>query len=97
MTYKYDMSVDHDTLCEIESGLDEIYNHLNDSTAQMQNALLESQDFLEGNQFEKAKRKTKDCVEVIQKAGNNVLYAKKYICELKACLEDYSKCTYNEG
>lgn len=93
----YDMCVDYDELCTVEDKLKKIEYDLSNSTEQMVRAIQVSQEFLAGMQFEKAKRTTAACVEVTQKAGNNIRNAIEYIAKLKTALEDYSNCSYDGG
>lgn len=92
----YDMCVDYDTLCTIEEKLQKIEFDLANSTQKMVEAIQRSQDFLAGNQFEKAKNTTMKCVEISRKTETNIEYAKKYICELRTALEEYGRCAYSE-
>lgn len=90
----YDMSVNGETLCIIEDKLHKIEYDLNTSAQRMVDAIQRSQDFLSGNQFEKVKGITINCVELTQKTGVNIRYAQDYIRELRFALEEYSKCDY---
>lgn len=94
MSAVYDMSVDYDTLCKIEDKLQKIEYDLNGSTEKMVAAIQISQDFLAGNQFEKAKSTTMSCVELTGKTGTNIKYARDYISKLRTALEEYSRCGY---
>lgn len=95
MAEGYDMFVDYDILCIVEDKLQKIENDLINSTDQMVKSIQSSQDFLAGNQFEKAKRTIVSCVEVTRKTGNNIKHAMEYIAELKNALEEYGNCSYN--
>lgn len=90
------MCVDYDTLCTIENKLQKIEFDLTNSTQKMVEAIQRSQDFLNGNQFEKAKNTTMNCVEVSKKTETNIKYAKKYIGDLRMALEEYGRCVYSE-
>lgn len=92
----YDMCVDYDTLCAIEEKLQKIEFDLKGSTQKMVDAIRKSQDFLAGNQFEKAKNTTMSCVEISRKTEINIGYSKKYICDLRTVLEEYGRCGYSE-
>lgn len=89
------MCVDYDTLCSIEDKLQKIEFDLNNSTQKMVDAIQRSQDFLAGNQFEKAKNTTMSCVELSRKTEINIDYAKKYIGDLRMALEEYGRCGYS--
>lgn len=91
----YDMCVDYDTLCMIEDKLQKIEYDLTNSTQKMVEAIQRSQDFLAGNQFEKAKNTTMSCVEISRKTETNLEYAKKYIGNLRTALEEYGRCCYS--
>ncbi len=90
----YDMCVDYDTLCVIEDKLQKIEYDLTSSTQKMVEAIQKSQDFLAGNQFEKANSITMSCVDISRKTETNIEYAKKYIGGLRTALEEYCKCSY---
>lgn len=98
----YDMCVDYDILCGVEDKLQNIEYDLNNSAIQMVKAIQVSQDFLAGNQFEKAKRTTFLCIESTRRTGSNIRHAMDYITKLKSALDEYGKCGYsgeghNEG
>lgn len=97
MAGQYDMFVDFETLCSIEDKLKMIGYNLSQSTEQMVTALQYSQEFLSGNQFEKAKQTTLNCIEITGKTGNNITNAIAYICRLKEIVDQYSICEYNNG
>ena len=91
----YDMYVDYDTLCEVQDKLKKIEYDLANSTDQMLKAINSSQDFLAGNQFEKAKNTTAACLQVSKKTGTNIHNAMDYIEKLKNSLDEYGRCSYN--
>ena len=95
MTASYDMCVDYDVLCDIEDKLQKIEYDLNNTMDQMLRAIQESQDFLAGNQFEKAKSTTASCVKVTRCTGNNIRNAMGYIAKLKSTMDEYGRCGYN--
>ena len=94
MASTYDICVDYDTLCEIEYKLELITHDLNNSTTQMVRAIRESQDFLAGNQFEKAKRTTIECTKLTEKTAGNIKHAMEYLEKLKDILTRYGQCAY---
>lgn len=94
MAESYDMCVDYGVLCSIEDKLQKIGYDLNNSAEKMDGAIQVSQDFLAGNQFEKAKRTTQLCDEVTRRVGHNIRHAKEYISKLKAAVEEYGECGY---
>lgn len=95
MAGSYDMCVDYDTLCTIKDKLEKISYDLNNSTNKMVDAIRVSQNFLAGNQFEKAKRTTDSCVKITQRTKKNIKSAIEYIDKLISVLEDYSKLGYD--
>jgi len=95
MSAEYDMCVEYDILCNTEEKLEKIEYDLIHSTNQIVNAIQHSQDFLAGNQFEKAKRTTSNCVEATRKAGINIKHARDYIKRLKSALDEYGNCSYD--
>ena len=68
---------------------------VNESTEQMVIALQYSQEYLSGNQFEKAKQTTLNCIEITGKTSNNITNAITYICKLKEIVDRYSMCGYS--
>lgn len=95
MSKAYDICVDYDTLCELQYKLELITHDLTNSTEQMTRAIQNSQEFLAGYQFEKAKRTTMACVNLTAKTDNNIRHAMEYLEKLKAVLEEYGRCTYS--
>ena len=94
MNSAYDMCVSYDTLCDLEDKFRKIDDGLRNSTEQMIKAIQNSQEFLSGNQFERAKSTTSNCVELTEKTSNNINRALKYIDELMSALEEYGSCGY---
>ena len=94
MESDFDMDVDYETLCQIETDLRHINHNLSESTNNMTMGLQDSQDFLAGQQFENAKDITYKCVEITSRTVNNLGIAVDFIKELKNCLEEYSQCMY---
>lgn len=95
MSKTYDICVDYDTLCEFQYKLELITHDLTNSTEQMTRAIQNSQEFLAGYQFEKAKRTTMACVNLTAKTSNNIRHAMEYLEKLKAVLEEYGRCAYS--
>ena len=91
----FDINVDYDTLCIIEEKLQYICHDLTESTEQMYQAIQRSQEFLAGNQFEKAKNTTLNCIQHTNRTNGNINNAMKYIRELRSLLEEYGGCTYD--
>lgn len=97
MAAGYDICVDYDTLCDMEDKLKKIEYDLHNSSDRMVEAIRSSQSFLAGNQFEKAKMVTTNCIAITRQTGNNVRYAIEYIIKLRSVLEEYGRCNYNKG
>ncbi len=95
MNAAYDICVDYDTLCELQYKLELITHDLTNSAEQMTRAIQNSQEFLAGYQFEKAKRTTMTCVSLTEKTANNIRHALEYLEKLKAILEEYGRCAYS--
>lgn len=95
MSKTYDICVDYDTLCELQYKLELITHDLTNSTEQMTRAIQNSQEFLAGYQFEKAKRTTMACVSLTAKTSNNIRHAMEYLEKLKGVLEEYGRCAYS--
>ena len=96
MGASYDMCIDYETLCIIESKLISIRNNLGVSADSMLFSLRSCGGFLSGNQFDKACQTTIKCADVSQKTMKNISDVLKYISKLKECLESYSGCRYSE-
>ena len=94
MKPEYDMHIDYDVLNNIEDSLEKIIFNLENSSGKMKDAILRSQEFLAGNQFEKAKTTTELCVAITQTTKDNIRMAIEYIDELRGKLEEYGKCGY---
>lgn len=97
MAIEYDMCVDYDILCAIEDSLNKIAYDLENSTERMKAAIKDSEYFLAGNQFEKAKRTSNSCAELTESMSKNIIRAKKYIEELRSIMEEYGSCVYGEN
>lgn len=96
MNGTYDICVDYDILCELHYKLELISHDLTNSTEQMTRAIQNSQEFLAGYQFEKAKRTTMACVNLTGKTSTNIRHAMEYLEKLKSILEEYGRCVYSE-
>ncbi len=90
----YDMDVSYDTLCSIEEKLEKIQFDLDNSTQKMSDAIQRSQDFLAGNQYEKAKSITANSIELTRRTHDNIGNAKKYLSDLRMIMEEYGRCGY---
>ena len=95
MNTAYDICVDYDTLSELQYKLELITHDLANSTEQMTRAIQNSQEFLAGAQFEKAKNTTMTCVNLAEKTANNIRHAMEYLEKLQAVLEEYGRCSYS--
>ena len=94
MEGKYDICVDYDTLIDLEHKIDLVLHDLEGSTERMSQTILNSQNFLAGNQFEKAKQTANTCIRISQKTGNNLRHAKEYLKKLQGSLLEYGQCGY---
>ena len=63
---EYDMFVEYDALCSIETELKKIEFDIESSVEKMTAAIARSQNFLAGYQFEKAKDTTERCVTLTE-------------------------------
>ena len=97
MNHNYDINVRYDVLCAIKDKLFFIDHGLESSVLEMKNGLIQSEVFLAGNQFEKAKKTTNACIDITNKTRSNISHATEYIEELKKIIDEYGKCTYSEG
>ena len=91
----YDICVEYDTLCDISDKLKKIEYDIDKSTDRMKAAIQRAQDFLAGNQFEKAKNTTMSCVEITNRTQINLKKAENFIEKLREIVEEYGKCTYS--
>lgn len=94
MNDSYDICVDYNTLCTIEDKLQKISYDLIESTQKMVESIQRSQDFLVGNQFDKAKATTINCTNLTARTSTNIRHAQDYIVKLRTALEEYSRCGY---
>lgn len=95
MAAGYDICVDYELLCDVEDKLKKINYDLCNSTDHMVEAIQSSQNFLAGNQYEKVKLVTVNCIAVTRRTGKNIRHAIKYIKKLRSALEEYGRCGYN--
>lgn len=94
METEYEMCVDFDTLCLIEEKLETIQKNLLFAIDEMKGSLQNSQSFLSGRQFEKAKSVTSHSIVIVNKTSDNIRNAIHYIEELKSALEEYNNYKY---
>ena len=92
-----DMNVDSNTIEEINSKLKSINRNLTNANQQMLASLLQSQGFLEGQQFEKAKKVTLKNIEQIGITSNNIRHSIEYNEKILELLHRYEKCKYTGG
>ena len=97
MATTYDICVDYDTLYDAGRKLQDIGNSLHNSIANMDQALLYSQEFLAGEQFERVKQTTENCMKIAARTENNIRYALQYIKDLLQILDEYQNCSYSGG
>lgn len=97
MSSNYDMNVDAELLSSIEEKLKRIGQNLSESTGKMVTALQHSQEFLSGNQFDRAKQTTLRCIEISGKTTNNIRNAIVFVSDLEAAVDKYSRSEYNGG
>lgn len=93
----YDMCVNYQTLEEIVDKLTNIDTDLSEATRKMSNALQESQGFLAGQQFEKARSITIRTVEIAANTSVNINHAISFIKHLEEFTTNYSACRYKGG
>lgn len=92
-----DMYVDYDELCVMETKLEVIRQALYESNRVMSQELIASQNFLEGQQFEKAKSATFRCIQLSGRVCDNIRNSLEYIAKLKEYLDEYTRSGYPEG
>ena len=97
MTMIYDICVDYDTLQDTGRKLQHIGNSLHKSAVGMEQALRYSQDFLSGEQYERARHTTETCLKIAGRTENNIRYSLEYIKDLLQLLEEYQRCIYSGG
>ena len=91
---KYDMDVDYDTLRYIKEKLEKIKYDLDNSSVQMLGSIQNSEGFLSGVQFEKAKKTTINCIQIIKKTSDNIRHSNEYITTIMSLLEEYEQYGY---
>ena len=91
------MSVDSNTIETINGELKNINRNLSDANQEMLINLLQSQGFLEGHQFEKAKRVTRTNIEQTAVTSNNIQHSVEYNNMILELLGRYEKCKYGGG
>ncbi len=93
----YDMCVDCQTLETMMDKLTKIDTELSEATKKMATALQESQNFLAGNQFEKARSLTVRTVEIASNISGNINHASSFLKQLNEYTIQYSSCQYKGG
>ena len=92
-----DMNVDSIAIEEINSKLKTINRNLSNANQQMLTSLLQSQGFLEGHQFEKARKVTLKNIEQTGITSNNIRHSIEYNEKILVLLYKYDKCKYTGG
>lgn len=90
----YEMCVNTAVLDELTDSLKKIQNNLISAAEEMSYAINESQDLLEGRQFELAKEITGSCIQATGKTNANINRALKYLSQLSEQIELYNSCKY---
>ena len=97
MDYTYDMCVDNPTLETIMDKLSRINTGLSDATKKMVDALQESQNFLAGQQFEKARELTVRTVDIASNVSVNINHAVSFLRKMEDHTIQYISCQYKGG
>ena len=92
-----DMNVDSNTIEIINGKLKTINKNLSNANQQMLASLLHSQGFLEGQQFEKARKVTLKNIEQTGITSNNIRHSIEYNVKILELLYRYDKCKYTGG
>ena len=92
-----DMNVDSIAIEEINSKLKTINRNLSNANQQMLTSLLQCQGFLEGHQFEKARKVTLKNIEQTGITSNNIRHSIEYNEKILVLLYRYDKCKYTGG
>ena len=93
----YDMCVNCQALETMIDKLTKIDTELSEATNRMARALQESQNFLAGNQFEKARSLTVRTVEIASNISGNVNNAISFLKQLDEYTTEYASCQYKGG
>lgn len=93
----FDMCVDNPTLETLMDKLMIIDTELSDATKKMTDALQESQNFLAGQQYEKARTITIQTVKIAANTSRNINHAITFLKQLKEYTSDYASCQYKGG
>lgn len=91
----YDICIDRMVLDTIETKIERIERDIDESTMSMDKAINQSQNFLSGNQFEKAKNTTLNCLASSKNTQQNLRAAREYIVTLRNLIDEYAKYCYS--
>lgn len=97
MNGSFDMCIDLQTVVQISEKLKQIGSQLSDATKKMVDALQDSQGFLAGKQYEKARSLTLKTVETSTVTATNINNALRYLSDLEEHVNNYSTCKYMGG
>ncbi len=92
---EFDMCVDSEELNQIKGKLRKLRIDIHQNIFEMLNVLNESDGYLEGRQYEKAKANTLNSIAFTQRAIDNIINAVEYLDELESVLQDYYKYSYS--
>lgn len=91
------MCVDSEELNQIKGKLKKLGVDIHHNIFEMLNVLNESDGYLEGRQYERAKANTLNSIAYTQRAIENINFAVEYLGELELVLQEYYKYSYSEG
>ena len=94
--FRYDICADSETLDLVEKKIVRIQHEMTDSVQKMSSALQRSENFLSGEQFEKAKGVTGQCIVIAQKTSIYLEKASEFLAKLRDILDDYCNCCYKD-
>ena len=77
--------------------INRISDNMEISIRQMRAAINESQNFLSGQQFEKAKDITTKTVENSRRCCSDLTHTTEYLERLRTALMEYRSCIYSGG
>ena len=92
-----DMNVDSNAIEIINDKLKTINRNLSNANQQMLISLSQSYGFLEGQQFDKARKLTLKNTDQTGKTSNNIRHSIEYNEKILELLDRYEKCKYTGG
>lgn len=90
----YDIDVEYDELCRVDEKLSSIEKRIHNSLTDMINTVNSNNEYLSGQQYNKMRNTTDSYRKQAMSSINEIECTRDYIQELKAVIQEYSKCIY---